>query len=110
MRGKNLAPLAPARVTARRDHLALRPSTARCSLCQVPNRQEFANGLASPLLLEDCMRVAEFNSDQLETLMMAAFELLGRPEGQAQELARSILKAAERPQSGDPGPRDRPQG
>jgi hypothetical protein len=55
------------------------------------------------------MRVAEFNSDQLETLMMAAFELLGRPEGQAQELARSILKAAERPQSGDPGPRDRPQ-
>jgi LDH2 family malate/lactate/ureidoglycolate dehydrogenase len=47
-------------------------------------------------------RVAEFDADQLETLMVAAFELLGKPEDQAQELARSILRAAERPQSGDP--------
>jgi LDH2 family malate/lactate/ureidoglycolate dehydrogenase len=53
------------------------------------------------------MRVLVFNSDQLETLMVAAFELLGKPEAQAQEFARSILEAAERPQSGDPRPRDR---
>jgi hypothetical protein len=55
--------------------------------------------------LED--RVAEFDADQLETLMVAAFELLGKPEAQAQELARSILRAAEQPQSGDPKPPDR---
>jgi hypothetical protein len=53
------------------------------------------------------MRMALFDPDQLERLMVAAFELLGKPEGQAQELARSILKAAERPQSGDPRPPDR---
>jgi hypothetical protein len=57
--------------------------------------------------LEDRVRTAEFDPDQLESLMVAAFELLGKPEAQAQELARAILKAAEQPQSGDPGPQDR---
>jgi hypothetical protein len=45
----------------------------------------------------------EFDVDQLESLMVAAFELLGKPEDQARELTRAILEAAERPQSGDPG-------
>jgi len=53
------------------------------------------------------VRTAEFDADRLERLMVAAFELLGKPETQAQELARAILQAAERPQSGDPGPLDR---
>jgi hypothetical protein len=53
------------------------------------------------IFLEDRVRTAEFDADQLETLMVA-FELLGKPVDQAQELARSILRAAERPQSGDP--------
>jgi hypothetical protein len=56
--------------------------------------------------LEDRVRMAEFDSDQLESLMAAAFELLGKAEADARELARAILKAAERPQSGDPGPPD----
>jgi LDH2 family malate/lactate/ureidoglycolate dehydrogenase len=50
---------------------------------------------------------AEFDPDQLERLMVAAFELLGKPESQARELARSILKGAERRQSGDPRLPDR---
>jgi hypothetical protein len=58
------------------------------------------------MFLEDRVRTAEFDADQLESLMVAAFELLGKPEDQAQELARSILRAAERPQSGDPKPPD----
>jgi hypothetical protein len=57
--------------------------------------------------LEDRVRTAEFDPDQLESFMVAAFELLGKPQAQARELARAILKAAERPQSGDPGPPDR---
>jgi hypothetical protein len=57
--------------------------------------------------LEARVRTAEFDADQLESLMVAAFELLGKPEDQAQELARSILRAAERPQSGDPRPPNR---
>jgi hypothetical protein len=57
--------------------------------------------------LEDRVRTAEFDPDQLESLMVAAFELLGKREVEAQELARAILRAAERPQSGDPGPPDR---
>jgi hypothetical protein len=52
----------------------------------------------------DRMRTAEFDADQLELLIVAAFELLGKPQGEAQELARSILRAAEQPQSGDPEP------
>jgi hypothetical protein len=52
--------------------------------------------------LEDLMRTVVFEADQPEGLLVAAFQLLGRPEDQAQELPRSILKAAERPQSGDP--------
>jgi hypothetical protein len=52
-------------------------------------------------------RMAEFDPDQLESFMVASFELLGKPQAEAQELARAILKAAERPQSGDPGPPDR---
>jgi hypothetical protein len=50
-------------------------------------------------------RMAEFDPNHLQSLMVAAFERLGQPE--AQELARAILKAAERPQSGDPGSPDR---
>jgi hypothetical protein len=53
------------------------------------------------------MRAAEFDPDELELLIVAAFELLGRPQGEARELARSILRAAERPQSGDPEPPNR---
>jgi LDH2 family malate/lactate/ureidoglycolate dehydrogenase len=52
------------------------------------------------------MRTAAFDPDQLERLMASAFELLGRPEGQAQELARSILRAGQLPQSGDQAPQD----
>jgi hypothetical protein len=47
---------------------------------------------------------AEFDPDQLERLMVAAFELLGKPQGQARELSRAILKAAERPVSATAGP------
>jgi LDH2 family malate/lactate/ureidoglycolate dehydrogenase len=54
-------------------------------------------------------RMAEFDSDQLKRLMVEAFELLGKPRGEAQELAIAILKAAERTQSDHSGPRDRPQ-
>ena len=53
------------------------------------------------------MRTAQFDPDQLELLMVTAFELLGKPQAEAQELARSILKAAGWPQSGDPGSLDR---
>ena len=49
-------------------------------------------------------RMAEFDRDQLERLMVKAFRLLGKPEGQAQELARAILRAAERPQFDVPEP------
>ena len=57
--------------------------------------------------LEACVRTAEFDADQLESLMVSAFELLGKPEDQAQELAKAILRSAERPQSGDPVSPDR---
>jgi hypothetical protein len=50
--------------------------------------------------------MAEFDPDQLERLMAAAFELLGKPVDQSQELARAILKSAELPQSDDPEPPD----
>jgi hypothetical protein len=53
------------------------------------------------------VRTAEFDPDQLESLMAAAFELLGKRESEARELARAILREAERPQSGDPGSPDR---
>jgi len=46
--------------------------------------------------LEDRVPTTEFDPDQLERLMVAAFELLGKRRGEAQELARAILKAAER--------------
>jgi LDH2 family malate/lactate/ureidoglycolate dehydrogenase len=52
------------------------------------------------------MPTAGFDPDQLESFMVAAFELLGKPQAEAQELARAILRAAERPQSGDPGAAD----
>jgi hypothetical protein len=38
--------------------------------------------------------MAEFDPDHLERLMVTAFQLLGKPVGQAQEFARAILKAA----------------
>jgi transcriptional regulator with XRE-family HTH domain len=43
---------------------------------------------------------------QLERLMASAFELLGKPLGQSQELAKAILKAAMHPQSSDQEPHD----
>jgi LDH2 family malate/lactate/ureidoglycolate dehydrogenase len=43
------------------------------------------------------MRTAEFDAEQLESLMTAAFELLGKPTPEAQELARAVLRAAEQP-------------
>jgi hypothetical protein len=55
----------------------------------------------------DRMRTAEFDPDELELLMVASFELLGKSQGEAQELSTAILKAAEPPQSGDPEPPDR---
>jgi hypothetical protein len=64
--------------------------------------------ITGEMFLEDrVVPTAEFDPDLLERLMVAVFELLGRPRGEAQELARSILKAAERPQSSDRGPPDR---
>jgi hypothetical protein len=51
-------------------------------------------GLAAP-----SRRSAKYDPVQLEDLMAAAFELLGKREAQAQELSKAILKAAERPQS-----------
>jgi LDH2 family malate/lactate/ureidoglycolate dehydrogenase len=54
--------------------------------------------------LENLVRTAEFDPDQLDRLIVAAFELLGRPEGQARELARAILQTGERPGPGDPEP------
>lgn len=51
-------------------------------------------------------RAAEFDPDQLEILIATAFELLGKPQSQAQELSKAILKAAERPQSDDQEPPD----
>jgi hypothetical protein len=39
--------------------------------------------------LEDRVRTAEFDADQLERLMVAAFELLGKPEDQSSR-ARQI--------------------
>ena len=50
--------------------------------------------------------MAEFDPDQLERLMVAAFELLGKPVDQAQELATAILKSAELRQSDDAELRD----
>ena len=50
---------------------------------------------------------SDFAPDQLEMLMIAVFELLGKAEGQAQELSKAILKAAERPQAGDQETPDR---
>jgi LDH2 family malate/lactate/ureidoglycolate dehydrogenase len=55
------------------------------------------------------MPTEKYDSDQLESLMVEAFELLGKPPGEAQELARAILKAAKRPEDGHPGPRDQLQ-
>jgi transcriptional regulator with XRE-family HTH domain len=52
-------------------------------------------------------RAGAFDPEQLELLMIAAFELLGKPAGQSQELAKAILTAAERPQPDDQEPSDR---
>jgi hypothetical protein len=57
--------------------------------------------------LEDRVLKPDLDSDQLEFFMVAAFELLGKPEAQAQELAKAILRAAERPPSGDQESSDR---
>jgi hypothetical protein len=55
----------------------------------------------------DRVEMAEFDPDELESLMVTAFQMLGKPEEEAQELARAILRAAERPQSVDQEPPDR---
>jgi hypothetical protein len=47
--------------------------------------------------LEDRVSKPEFDSDLLERFIVAAFELLGKPDAQARELAKAILRAAERP-------------
>jgi transcriptional regulator with XRE-family HTH domain len=52
----------------------------------------------------DLARAADFDPEQLELLMTAAFELLGKSEVQSQELAKAILKAAEQPQSDNQEP------
>ena len=49
------------------------------------------------MTLEGRVSKAEFDPHLLERFMVAAFELLGKPETQARELAKAILKAAERP-------------
>jgi hypothetical protein len=59
--------------------------------------------------LEDRVPTEKYDSDHLKSLMVEAFELLGKSPGEARELATAILKAAERPQSGHLGPRDWPQ-
>jgi transcriptional regulator with XRE-family HTH domain len=48
----------------------------------------------------------EIDVAQLERLTAAAFELLGKPLGQSQELAKAILKASVRPRSGAREPQD----
>ena len=49
------------------------------------------------------MRTAEVDPDQPELLMVAAFELLGKPEAPSQALGpRAILKRAGSPRSGPP--------
>ncbi len=50
--------------------------------------------------------VLEIDFALLERLMAAAFELLGKPAGQSQELAKAILKAAVYPQPGTQEPPD----
>ena len=57
--------------------------------------------------LEDRVSKPEFDSDQLECLIVAAFELLGKPDSQARELAKAILRAAERPPLADQESSDR---
>jgi hypothetical protein len=47
---------------------------------------------------------------QLERFMVTAFELLGKPQAEAQELARAILRAAEWPQLDDQDSLDRAPG
>jgi transcriptional regulator with XRE-family HTH domain len=49
---------------------------------------------------------ASIDVAQLERLMAAAFELLGKPAVQSEELAKAILKAAVFPQSGALEPHD----
>jgi hypothetical protein len=47
----------------------------------------------------DGSTMPDYDPVQLEDLMTAAFELLGKAEVQAQEFSKAILKAAERPRS-----------
>jgi transcriptional regulator with XRE-family HTH domain len=44
---------------------------------------------------------ANLDSIQLQRLIAASFHLLGKTQGQAEEWAKAILKASERPQDGD---------
>lgn len=54
----------------------------------------------------DQASLSEIDAAQLERLIAAAFELLGKPPGQSEELAKAILKAAMYPQSGAQEPHD----
>jgi hypothetical protein len=106
-----LATLLRSPVRAERYHWAEREGGLRAALFVRYNLRRaaavFNIGTLDPSAVSrtgDQMRTAEFDADQLELLIVAAFELLGKPQGEAQELARSILRAAEQPQSGDPEP------
>ncbi len=54
----------------------------------------------------DRLPVLEVDTAQLERLIAAVFELLGKPHGQAQELAKAILKAAVHDRTGAKEPHD----
>jgi transcriptional regulator with XRE-family HTH domain len=58
---------------------------------------EKASDLATPVEIDVAL---------LERLTAAAFELLGKPPGQSQELAKAILKASVHPQPGAQEPHD----
>jgi hypothetical protein len=93
-------------VAPRRAPAAPRLTESRCGDF-FSTRERCHPALTGEASLGNLARTAEFDPDQLERLMVAALELLGRPEGQARELARAILRAAERPQPDDPEPPDR---
>jgi hypothetical protein len=64
-----------------------------------------SNGEENPA--DELLARPEYDPARLEELQGAAFNLLGKSEGQAQELSKAILKAAERPRSGSQAPLDR---
>jgi hypothetical protein len=59
-----------------------------------------------PKAWRERLRKAELDVDHLKSLMVAAFELLGKTQAQAEELASAMLKAASWPRSRDQEPLD----